>query len=324
VVPPFQSELRRRFRAPAPLWRQGELFPGEPESAPAPIAAPVEPPPPAPASLRPLATAPPLRVAVLGSGSGGNAVVIESGPHRILLDAGFACREIERRLAAVGVDPKTLSALVLTHEHVDHCRGAERLAKRHRLPIYATRGTLDGWGFRPETAAAATVLCSGEPVEVSGFRIEPFAIPHDAREPVGLLVEDGAGRKVGLAADLGSRTRLAWARLAEIDVLLLETNHDLDMLRNGPYPWALKQRVAGRHGHLSNREAAEGLPELMSSRLRWVALYHLSRTNNLPALAAAAIGEVLEREGCRAALAVTDQFQPSPWLEVSEATGGDF
>jgi phosphoribosyl 1,2-cyclic phosphodiesterase len=275
-------------------------------------------PAPEPALARPPAPAgPPLRVAVLGSGSGGNAVVVESGSHRILIDAGFACREIERRLAAVGVDPKSLSALILTHEHVDHCRGAARFAKRHHLPIYATQGTLDGWGFKPEVAASAVVLRSGEPVQVSGFVVEPFAIPHDAREPVGFLVEDGAGRRVGLAADLGSRTRLAWARLAEVDLLLLEANHDLDMLRTGPYPWALKQRVAGRHGHLSNREAAEGIPELVSSRLRCVALYHLSRTNNLPALAAAAVAEALEREGCRAALAVTDQFRPTPWLEAT-------
>ena len=131
------------------------------------------------------------------------------------------------------------------------------------------------------------------------------------------MIQDGAGRRVGLAADLGTRSRLAWGRLAGVDVLVLETNHDLDMLRNGPYPWALKQRVAGRHGHLSNREAAEGLPELMSERLRWVVLYHLSRTNNLPALAAAAIGETLDREGCSAQMAVTEQDHPTPWLEVT-------
>jgi len=258
-----------------------------------------------------------MRVVVLGSGSGGNAVVVESGARRILLDAGFACREIERRLAAVGIDADTLDALVLTHEHVDHSRGADRFARRHHLPIFATAGTLEGSRLRAETAAAAIVLRSGERREVGGFEIEPFALPHDAREPIGLVVEDGAGLRLGLAADLGCLSRLAWARLAGLDVLLLETNHDLDMLRNGPYPWALKQRVAGRHGHLSNLEAAQGLPELVSERLRWVVLYHLSRTNNLPALAAAAIGEALERAGSRALVALTHQFAPTPWLEVT-------
>ena len=152
---------------------------------------------------------------------------------------------------------------------------------------------------------------------MAGFVVEPFLIPHDASEPVGFVVEDPCGRRIGLVADLGCRTSLAWGRLRDLDLLILETNHDLDMLRNGPYPWSLKQRVAGRHGHLSNREAAEGLPELIGDRLRWVVLYHLSRTNNLPALAAAAIGETLDREGCPARMAVTEQDHPTPWLEVS-------
>jgi phosphoribosyl 1,2-cyclic phosphodiesterase len=260
--------------------------------------------------------APALRVVVLGSGSGGNAVVVESGGRRLLVDAGFPCREIERRLAAVGVDPGGFDALFVTHEHGDHLRGAERFCRRHRLPLYLTAGTLEAASLSEEVAARVVVVRSGEPVEVGGFRIEPFLVPHDAREPIGCVVEDEAGRRVGLAADLGTASRLAWGRLAELDVLLLETNHDLDMLRNGPYPWALKQRVAGRHGHLSNREAAESLPELVSERLRWVVLYHLSRTNNLPALAAAATGEALERAGSAARLVVADQFRPTPWLEV--------
>jgi len=254
---------------------------------------------------------------VLGSGSGGNAVVVESGGQRILIDAGFSCREVGRRMAALDVDPRTIAALVLTHEHQDHCRGADGFAKKYKVPVLATCGTLAGAGLREERARAAVLIRSGEPCEVAGFRIEPFALPHDASEPVGFVVEDGLGRRVGLVADLGCRTRLAWGRLADLDVLILETNHDLDMLRNGPYPWSLKQRVAGRHGHLSNREAADGLPELLGDRLRWVVLYHLSRTNNLPALAAATVGEALDRERCAAQLAVTEQFHPTPWLEVT-------
>jgi len=135
------------------------------------------------------------------------------------------------------------------------------------------------------------------------------------------VVPDGATEPelvdFGLVGDIGCRSQLAWARLVELDLLLIETNHDLDMLREGPYPWPLKQRVAGRHGHLSNREAADGLPELVTERLRQVVLYHLSRTNNKPALAAATVAEALDRLGSAAAVVLSEQFAPTAWLEVT-------
>jgi phosphoribosyl 1,2-cyclic phosphodiesterase len=258
-----------------------------------------------------------MRIVVLGSGSRGNAVVVESGSRRILLDAGFSCRALERRMTDQGIDPTGFEAVVLTHEHSDHVRGVERFCRRHGLPVYATEGTLEETSLSPETRRCAVTLRSGEPCEVGGFEVEPFAVPHDAREPVGLVVEDSGGHRLGLVADLGSRSRLAWGRLRDLEFLLLETNHDLEMLRNGPYPWVLKQRVAGRHGHLSNHDAAEGLPELITDRLRWVVLYHLSQTNNLPALAATAVGERLESESCPARVALTHQDEPTAWLDLS-------
>jgi phosphoribosyl 1,2-cyclic phosphodiesterase len=254
-----------------------------------------------------------MRVAILGSGSRGNAVVVDAAEGSVLLDAGFSCRQLELRLAQLGVDAKDLKALVLTHEHADHGRGAALLARRYGLTTYATVGTLSAMGLASPTVAVR----SGVPVEIGGFLIEPFAIPHDAREPVGFVVEDRHGARLGLAGDMGSRSQLAWARLAELDLLILETNHDLEMLRSGPYPWSLKQRVAGRHGHLSNREAAEGVPELVCDRLRHVVLYHLSQTNNLPALAAATVDEALALIGSRAETVLTEQDQVTPWLEVS-------
>jgi phosphoribosyl 1,2-cyclic phosphodiesterase len=257
-----------------------------------------------------------MRVVVLGSGSGGNAVVVESGGHRILIDAGFSAREIGKRMKAVGCDPDSIEAIVLTHEHQDHCRGASRFAKRRSLPVYATSGTLEGARLADPIAYKAQTLRSGEEREVAGFSIIPFALPHDAREPVGVLIEDSAGRRVGLLGDCGSRTQLAWGRLREVDLLILETNHDLEMLRSGPYPWSLKQRVASRHGHLSNREAADGLDDLVHDHLQWIVLYHLSRTNNLPALAAAAVGSALDRNGCGASLVLSEQDRPTAWLEV--------
>jgi len=259
----------------------------------------------------------PLRVVVLGSGSSGNAVVVESHGRRILVDAGFSCRELERRMRSVGVEPSTIEALILTHEHEDHVRGAGRFALRHQVPVWATPGTLAGMEIPPAVVPRVSTLESGRPVEIAGFAVEPFLIPHDAREPVGFVVEDAAGRRVGLAGDMGCRSRLAWAALVELDLLILETNHDLDMLRNGPYPWSLKQRVAGRHGHLSNIEASDGLPELLTARLRTLVLYHLSRVNNTAALAAATVGDALDRAGSRAGVVVSDQFQPTSWLEVA-------
>jgi phosphoribosyl 1,2-cyclic phosphodiesterase len=264
------------------------------------------------------ATSLPLRIAVLGSGSGGNCVVVDSGGRRLLLDAGFSCREIERRLRTLGIEPASLDGVVLTHEHGDHARGAERLVRRHGLPVHATSGTLAAGVLGRQTGKAGVVV-SGRPFEVGGFLVEAFTVPHDAREPVGLVVEDGAGRRVGLVADLGARSQLAWARLREVSVLLLETNHDLEMLRSGPYPWSLKQRVAGRHGHLSNREAAEAIEELAGERLELVVLYHLSQTNNLPALAAASVGEALEGAGSRARMIVAEQAEPSEWMEARGA-----
>ncbi len=258
-----------------------------------------------------------MRVCVLGSGSSGNAVVVESQGVRLLLDAGFSCRELERRMRSMAIEPKSIAAVLLTHEHEDHVRGVARFAGRHDIPIWATEGTVAGAKLRGATAAPLRTLHSGKPVEVAGFQVEPFAIPHDAREPVGFVLEDGFGRRLGLVADLGARSRLAWGRLRDLDVLLLETNHDLEMLRSGPYPWSLKQRIAGGHGHLSNRAAAEGLPELLTDRLRAVVLYHLSRTNNLPALAFEAIAEQLDSAACAASVVVSDQFEPLPWIDIS-------
>ncbi len=260
-----------------------------------------------------------MRLAVLGSGSSGNSLIVESGGQRLLIDAGFSCRQIELRLESLGEQAKNLDGLLLTHEHQDHCRGVDVLARRYSLPIYATQGTFDGCRFGAETMELARTVRSGRPFEVpeaAGFRIEAFGVPHDAREPVGYVIEDDQGCRAGLVSDLGSRSQLAWGRLRDLDCLVIESNHDLQMLRTGPYPWYLKQRVASRHGHLSNHEAAAGVAELLGDRLSSVVLYHLSRTNNLPVLAAEAMGERLEREGSAAQIIVTSQDEPTYWLDV--------
>lgn len=263
-----------------------------------------------------------LRFAVLGSGSRGNAFVVESGPHRVLVDAGFSGRETVRRLEVLGLEPEDLDAIVLTHEHGDHLRGAPVLARRFRLPVFGTRGTLESGRWDEETRLS--FVSSGRPFEAGGFEIEAFEIPHDAREPVGLVITDRSGCRVGLAGDLGCRSRLAWARLREVHGLLLETNHDLEMLRNGPYPWHLKQRISGRHGHLSNRNAVEGLPELLHDDLQWVVGYHLSQTNNRPPLVESLLGEELERRGSDARVVVTEQDRGTGWMAIEQSGSGSF
>lgn len=257
-----------------------------------------------------------MRLAVLGSGSGGNALIVESGGHRLLLDAGFSCRYIEKGLRELGEEAAAIDAILLTHEHEDHVRGADRLVRRHGIPLYATAGTLEGAKLGGEARGAARTIRSGEAFEAGGFFVEAFTIPHDAREPVGFVIEDRQGVRLGAAYDLGARTRLAWGRLSELDVLVIEANHDLQMLRNGPYPWHLKQRVASRYGHLSNADAALGVEELLSERLRKVVLYHLSTTNNDPALAAQAVGAQLDASGSAAELVVTAQDESTPWVEL--------
>ena len=236
---------------------------------------------------------------------------------RILLDAGFSCRQLEKRLRRVGLEPGSLRAIVLTHEHADHCCGAETFARRHDLPIYGTRGTLEGCRFREPQSLRLVPIVPGVPFPAAGFEVEAFAVPHDARDPVGLVVEDSDNHRLALVSDLGELSPPFAACLEGVHVLVQETNHDVDMLRRGPYPWSLKQRVAGDHGHLSNQQAADGVARLVGDELQWMVLYHLSRTNNLPALAADKISEELERTGSAARLMVACQSEPTSWLEVS-------
>lgn len=263
-----------------------------------------------------------MRLAVLGSGSSGNAVLVESAGRRLLVDAGFQCREIERRLDGLGRRREEIDALVLTHEHSDHVRGAAVLLRKcPRLSCYATAGTYEGTASLPDLGTRRKILQSGKAVEAAGFLIEPFSIPHDAKEPIGLVIEDSDGCRIGLVADIGTRSRLAWGRLRDLDALILETNHDLHMLHNGPYPWVLKQRIAGRHGHLSNSDAADGLPEILTERLQKLVLYHLSRTNNTPTLAAETVGIKLDEERASIEVVLSEQDRPTPWLELRTPRG---
>ncbi len=254
-----------------------------------------------------------MRFASLGSGSKGNAWLVESGATRVLIDCGFGVREMASRLGRLGLEPDSVSAILITHEHSDHARGAARFSAKYRVPVWLTPGCwsmleamndpLDNWREVDSQAVFA----------IGDLEFQPFPVPHDAREPVQYRVSDGA-RRWGLLTDAGHVTAHMVAMLDGCDALALECNHDVDRLRRGSYPAALKNRILGRYGHLDNQAAAELLGQLDCSRLQHVAAAHLSEENNTPELARGALAAVLD---CQPEwVAVADQAEGLQWRTI--------
>lgn len=233
-----------------------------------------------------------MRFASLGSGSRGNALLVEVGHTRVLIDAGFGPREISRRLQRLGLAAEDVDAVLVTHEHSDHIGGVFACARRFDWAVLLTHGTLaanceNGAGVR------TTIIDSHTPFSVDDIRVQPFPVPHDAREPVQFVLDDGASR-LGVLTDAGHVTPHMVAMLDACDALVLECNHDTRMLAQGSYPPALKRRIGGQWGHLDNMAAASLLSRIGRSSLRHVVAAHLSAENNSPALAQAALSEVLD------------------------------
>jgi phosphoribosyl 1,2-cyclic phosphodiesterase len=226
-----------------------------------------------------------MRFAMLGSGSRGNCTVIQSGSTTVLVDCGFMLREAEARLARLGVELHALTAIVVTHEHADHIGGVARLARKHRLPVYLTSGTLAAWKDAP--VPRTQCFSPHESFAIQDVQVQPFPVPHDAREPCQYVFGDGRFR-VGVLSDAGSVTPYMRQTLGGCDALMLEFNHDVQMLANGPYPPKLQERVGGPLGHLSNMQSAELVRSIDVTRLRHLVLTHLSEKNNTPELALAA------------------------------------
>ncbi|HFD79831.1 MAG TPA: MBL fold metallo-hydrolase [Gammaproteobacteria bacterium] len=233
-----------------------------------------------------------MRFASLGSGSRGNGTLVEAGATRLLVDCGFSCRETERRLARLALQPADLSAILVTHEHSDHIAGVARFSRRHGTPVWMTAGTeaVHKGGELGEWRC----FHAHESFVIDGLEVHPYPVPHDAREPCQFVFTDG-DRRLGLLTDAGSVSAHMVDALQGLDALFLECNHDPAMLAAGPYPPVLKQRVAGRFGHLSNAQAAELLARIDSSALQHLVAGHLSEKNNHPELAQAALARVL---GC--------------------------
>ena len=255
-----------------------------------------------------------MKFCTLASGSAGNCILVESDGTYLLVDAGLACAEIVRRLAEVGVAPDDISGIVVTHEHTDHVRGVHVLSRRFRIPVYANSGT-----FRAtpalEKAGRLVFFETGNPFTIGGLAVTPFSLSHDAADPVGFVISDGR-KTLGIAADLGVATRLVVERLRGADALVVESNHDPEMLERGPYPWPLKQRIAGRLGHLSNEDCGALVQELLHPGLRHVVLAHLSETNNAPELALRCVQSCMEDMDGQTTLHAARQDRPGPVFKL--------
>lgn len=243
---------------------------------------------------------------VLGSGSAGNAAMVAWGGRAILLDCGFSARETVRRIRAGGSDESSIDAIVVSHEHGDHVRGVRVLARRLGVPVFASRGTIRATRLH-ERVDDVRVISAGESVRVAGMTVTPFRTAHDAAEPLGFRFDTPDGDAVGILTDSGCFTEAALEVLRGCTRLGVETNHDVGMLVDGPYPWFLKNRVLSERGHLSNEDAASVITALAADRLKCVAALHLSRTNNRGALVREALSEALGRLGHPARVVVTEQ-----------------
>ncbi len=256
-----------------------------------------------------------MRVTVLASGSGGNACVVESGRTRVMVDAGLSAREIERRLKARGIEPETITALFVTHEHYDHSSGALLFSARWGCPIFTTAGTATALDLEGDLFSPFVRIAAGRDGRVGDLGFRAFSTPHDANESVAYAFEGGDARLV-IASDLGRAEEDFVDFLRNATTLLVEFNHDEDMLRDGPYVWPLKKRISGGLGHLSNLQSAEAISRAAGPRLRHIVATHLSQTNNTPELVRAVLTDAIERCGWFVPFHIAEQVRG---LEAFEA-----
>lgn len=265
-----------------------------------------------------------VAVTVLASGSNGNCTVVSSSGTRLLVDAGLSCREIMRRLLLCGEDPHCLDAILVTHEHGDHVAALHVLAKRLKIPVYMTGATHDAYrrwardcnGNRV-VLERLEIFCSGRAFQVGDICVTPFTIPHDAIDPVGFAFRS-EGIKVGICTDLGYMPASVREHIRGCHVLMIESNHDVELLRGGPYPWSVKQRVMSRVGHLSNDALADFLTSDYDGGAEFLILAHLSEKNNHPEIARLtaerALGE--QRSFVRNHLLLAAQHEPLPAVRL--------
>lgn len=232
-----------------------------------------------------------MRICTLASGSSGNSLLLETGYSKILVDAGISKRQITRKLSALDVSLEDIDAVITTHEHQDHTISLSRLD----LPVYVASKTINLW---KDKVKVLNEFDTGEDFRINDLDITPFSVPHDAIDPVGFTI-NADDKKIGIVTDIGSVTGLVVQKLRNSDVLIIESNHDTELILYSNYPWELKQRIRSRQGHLSNIQSAELVGQLINDRLKAVVLAHLSEINNTPEAALRHTSDVLDREGAQ-------------------------
>lgn len=255
-----------------------------------------------------------MRFASLGSGSRGNALIVEAGRTRVMLDCGFGLKDTQHRLSRLMLQPSDLTAILVTHEHTDHIGGVARFARKFDLAVWLTHGTFKSLPSDMFASVAVQMIDDHSRFNIDDLEIQPYPVPHDAREPAQYVLGDG-NRRLGVLTDVGASTPHIEATLCGCDALMLESNHDSAMLRNGSYPPSLKQRVAGKYGHLDNDAAAQLLTTLAHGKLQHVVAAHLSEKNNQPGLVRAALSAALNCE--EDWIAVADQENGIGWRVIS-------
>lgn len=251
-----------------------------------------------------------MKAWTLGSGSSGNAIVLETGGVRLLIDCGFGPRALVTRLKAVGIAPESIAGIVVTHEHIDHAQGVARAQHKFRWPVIASPGTLDAVGDITERWRRP--VRAGTPIVFEGLEIRAYDIPHDAAAPSAFLFTSlASGERAGVAHDLGEVPDALVAGFRGAELLLIEANHDVEMLRNGPYPPRLQERIRGRLGHLSNAQSAEWAVACAGPETRDIVLLHLSEQNNTPEVAERALRGSLARARFRGRVLAASRKLPS-------------
>lgn len=258
-----------------------------------------------------------MRFSVLASGSSGNACYVETGNATILIDAGLSCRDIVQRLQRIGARPEGLDALIVTHEHTDHIKGAGPVARRFDLPLYGNRKTLERGRKTLGNLSRPVIVQTGQALTIKDLTIETFTKCHDAADPFGVILSFN-GAKIALATDFGRSTQLVEDRLKGCRALIMEFNYDQEMLEDGPYPLELKRRIKGPDGHLSNRQAGDLLRAVSHEDLEFVVLAHLSETNNQPSRAHKEAEDALTQCGLGggARILISHQDEPGPMIEL--------